>query len=362
MNFLQFGILDELLHGPEFDENNVGLTMTHHMEEAELADKLGFDYFFMPEHQCTPGYAISSASIIIAILSKTTSRIRIGPMIYLVPLNIPGKLAADISYLDHLSNGRLEVGLGSGSVPAALETFGYAWEKKAEVTFEAMEIMLRAWTGENFSFKGKHYDYSNYQISLTPLQKPHPPLWYPTRAFDTIEWLVRNNVSTVQLAVARSPFVKQLFDHYRKTAEQLGIQRAGHLGVQRQAVIAETDREALEIARNDHTMSWKFFFAQYDKVWQTTNLDMKERAKEMFDIDALIEQNLVLYGSPHTVAKKILDMEEYFGMDTLLASFCFGTDTYKYSKKSMKLFSDEVIPIVREELAKKSIAQPLTPH
>jgi len=133
----------------------------------------------------------------------------------------------------------------------------------------------------------------------------------------------------------------------------MGISKIGHLGVQRQAVFADTDRDALEIAREDHRISWKFFFAQYEKIWETTNLDMKERAKEMFDIEKLQEQNLVLYGSPETVARKILEMEEYFGIDTLLTSFCFGSNTYKYSKESMKRFANEVIPMVRDGLSEK---------
>lgn len=351
---MKFGVMDELQYGPAYDPD-FETTLSKHLMEVVEADRLGYDYFFFPEHQCTPGYAVPSASVIIGMAAKMTKKIRLGAMVYLMPLNLPGKLAAEITMLDHITGGRLEVGVGSGSSPDAFTAFGLPWEKKGEITFEGLEVMIKAWTEPKFTHKGKYYTHEDYEISIPPYQKPYPPLWYPTRAFDSIAYLAKNGMSTIQVAFGRPETVKKLFDFYRKTVAESGVKKPGHLAIGRQVCVAGSEAEAKKIAMDDYVAYWKkTIMGLYQHERMLGGQDMIDRCNELLNIEGAEKENGFLFGTPQTIADKILEMREYYQNDVWLPHFDFGPRTYKYSKESMKLFAKEVIPRIRKAEAREA--------
>ena len=147
------------------------------VEQAVLADKLGFDHLWFSEHLfLEDGYLPAFQPLAGAIAARTTL-IRISNDIALLPLYHPVRLAEELAVLDHISNGRMEFGIGMGYVPKEFEAFGVPLKNRVSMTDEAIEILRLAWKDEPFSFKGKRYELSNINVYPKPVQPLGPPLW-----------------------------------------------------------------------------------------------------------------------------------------------------------------------------------------
>ena len=147
------------------------------VEQAVLADELGFDHIWFSEHHfLEDGYLPAFQPLAGAIAARTT-QIRISNDIALLPLYHPVRIAEELAVLDHISNGRMEFGIGMGYVPKEFEAFGVPLKNRVSMTDEAIEILRLAWKDEPFSFKGKRYELSNINVYPKPVQPLGPPLW-----------------------------------------------------------------------------------------------------------------------------------------------------------------------------------------
>ncbi len=151
---------------------------------AELgheAEESGWDGFFIWDH-IDAGVASPMVDpwIALAAIAMRTERIRIGPMVTPLPRRRPWKLARETVTLDHLSNGRLTLGVGLGFPPAAeYEQFGESGEEavRAEMLDEGLEVMVGLWSGEPLTYEGQHYQVKGATFQPGPIQKPRIPVW-----------------------------------------------------------------------------------------------------------------------------------------------------------------------------------------
>jgi alkanesulfonate monooxygenase SsuD/methylene tetrahydromethanopterin reductase-like flavin-dependent oxidoreductase (luciferase family) len=144
------------------------------MREAEA---LGFDSLHVQEHFFQPdGYA-PSMPVFLALLAERTRRARLGSYIYVLPLHHPAALAQETAVLDHLSGGRLDVGVGLGHSLAEYQAFGVDPRRRPSRMEESLEILKLAWTRRPFSYSGRCFELRDLEVWPEPLQQPHPPLW-----------------------------------------------------------------------------------------------------------------------------------------------------------------------------------------
>jgi alkanesulfonate monooxygenase SsuD/methylene tetrahydromethanopterin reductase-like flavin-dependent oxidoreductase (luciferase family) len=145
----------------------------------EAADAAGFFAYHLAEHHATPLGLASSPGLFLAAAAQRTRRIRLGPLVYLLPLYNPLRLVEEICMLDHLSGGRLEVGIGRGVSPYELQHFGVDEADARSMFDEALAVLVAGLTHERLTFAGRHFRYEDVPMELRPLQRPYPPLWYP---------------------------------------------------------------------------------------------------------------------------------------------------------------------------------------
>jgi alkanesulfonate monooxygenase SsuD/methylene tetrahydromethanopterin reductase-like flavin-dependent oxidoreductase (luciferase family) len=153
------------------------------MELARAAEEHGWDGFFLWDHLV--GWmpdppAMADPWIALAGIAATTERIRLGPMVTPLPRRRPWKVARETVTLDHLSGGRLILGVGLGSPPDV--EYGLFGEDVTEQTLaaeldEGLAILVGLWRGEPFSFTGKHYQVREVSFLPRPLQQPRIPIW-----------------------------------------------------------------------------------------------------------------------------------------------------------------------------------------
>ena len=157
------------------------------MELAELgveAERAGFDGFFLWDHivfsNTGEGPPIVDPWLVLAVVAARTTRIRLGTMITPVPRRRPWQLAKETTTLDRLSNGRLILGVGIGS--PAYGDFGIFHEPadervRAELLDEGLDILAGLWSGERFSYQGRHFTLDPVRFTPPPVQRPRIPVW-----------------------------------------------------------------------------------------------------------------------------------------------------------------------------------------
>ena len=181
---MKFGVFDHV--------DDSGVSIREHFENRlkiiEVYDRRGIHGYHVAEHHGTPlGYA-SSPSISLAAAAQLTKRIKIGPLIYILPLHHPLRLVEEICMLDNLSGGRLMLGMGRGISPIEAGFFGIPGSEMQARYFEASDLILKALQSETLTYQGKYYSLKNVPMTLRPVQKPHPELWYATRTPESFAW------------------------------------------------------------------------------------------------------------------------------------------------------------------------------
>ena len=147
------------------------------IEQAVLADQLGFDHIWFTEHHFLEDGYLPAFQPLAGAIAARTKQIRISNDIALLPLYHPIRLAEELAVLDQISNGRMEFGIGMGYVPKEFDAFGVPLRNRVSMTDEAIEILRLAWGEEPFSFRGKRYNLSDIDVHPKPVQPGGPPLW-----------------------------------------------------------------------------------------------------------------------------------------------------------------------------------------
>jgi len=154
------------------------------IELAISAERAGWDGFFLWDiinHTDSEQREVPVADVTVALsaIAARTSKIKIGIFVCAIPRRRPWKLAREMISIDHLSNGRLILGVGLGYLKSDFNKFGEEDDLKirAEMTDEALDIIEGLWSGEPFSFSGEYYDIDNVQFLPKPLQQPRIPIW-----------------------------------------------------------------------------------------------------------------------------------------------------------------------------------------
>ena len=137
---IRFGLFDWI----EQYEHSDSETYEQRLKMLEYADRAGFYSYHLAEHHITPLSIAPSPGLFLAAACQRTKNIRLGPLVYLLPFYNPFRLLHEICMLDHLSQGRLDLGIGRGIVPMEAERYGFALEKDGRAMFEeALEVLVK---------------------------------------------------------------------------------------------------------------------------------------------------------------------------------------------------------------------------
>lgn len=140
-------------------------------------ERLGYDFALSGEHHFMPTQWNPSPLMVLAAVAQHTSRIRLGTLVLLTPFYEPVRLSEDLATLDILSNGRLDVAFGTGSIGFEFETFRVDPRERTGRTWETMEIVRRSFAEEEFDHLGKHFKIPHVRQTTKPIQDPFP-IWY----------------------------------------------------------------------------------------------------------------------------------------------------------------------------------------
>src|SRR3984893_16323400 len=179
---LEFGVFDHL------DRNDLPLRdyYEQRLKVIEAFDPCGFYSYHIAEHHFTPLGMAPSPSVYLASVAQRSKRLRFGPLVYILPLYHPIRLAEEICMLDQMSSGRLDLGLGRGVSPKEFDYYAERFDHAPDRYTEGMDVVLKILANRKLDFEGHYYKFREVPpLELECFQKPHPPLWYGAHSPDS---------------------------------------------------------------------------------------------------------------------------------------------------------------------------------
>jgi alkanesulfonate monooxygenase SsuD/methylene tetrahydromethanopterin reductase-like flavin-dependent oxidoreductase (luciferase family) len=333
------------IHEPEHYQRSV---VEERLAEAKLADELGFDCIWVPEHHLIHFMQAPSSSLLSVQIGLNVS-CDVGQMVNLLNYRHPLIAAGEVALADHILGGRLQLGVGKGAYAYEFERLGLSFADAQPRFLEALEILEQVWSSEDkaVSFHGEHFDFEDAYVWPRPLQRPHPPLWYAAMSIPSIQAAAKRGYH-----VANWPFlrpmsaVKAVAEAFHESRDASGGQRGvQQLAIMRGAFAAETQAEARrhigEAAMNNRISQRLHHFAQNSDgrgVVTADPVDNEPGEREIYD-------NMIM-GTPEECLAKIEEYES-LGVDRLLLHFDFGPE-HEAVMESMRVFSEGVIRPFRQ--------------
>jgi alkanesulfonate monooxygenase SsuD/methylene tetrahydromethanopterin reductase-like flavin-dependent oxidoreductase (luciferase family) len=332
---MKFGIFDHI------DDAGIplGQLYAERLTIAEAYDHAGFYGYHVAEHHTTPLGAAASPALIFAALSQRTTKLRFGPLVYLLPFYHPLRLIEEVCMIDQLSGGRFQLGVGRGV--SMFETAAYALDfaKTQAMYHEAFQVLMKGLTSDEFDFKGEFYKFAKLPMILKPLQKPHPPLWYGVTLPGNAKWPAENDVNIVALGLRDN--TKAIIEAYREARPTRRLDPHGTLaGVSRHLVVAGTDEAAMAIARRAYPR-WRTSFR-----WLFNRHGTEPRVIGIYPptFDELAALDNGVAGSPATVRRFIEAEIAANGCNYFVPQMVFGDMTLAEALHSIDLFEKEIMP------------------
>ncbi len=315
---LKLGLFD-ILQVDELVDGDVGAMYRRRLDDLALADDLGFDIAFCAERHFLPSHAASSATAWIAAASQRTTRMRLGIMGYTLPIRHPVQLAEDVAILDLLTQGRIEVGFGIGHRVEELVALGVDPTRRIPAFQERLALLQALWTGGQVSFERGELKLQGVAVSPLPVQEPHPPLWYAGTEPTAARWMGEQGLG---LAVGFRPMaeLKPAIDAFREgraarsdTVRQAEPARpSGAVALMRAVVVSETDQAARR------SVVEELLRFREAAAGEGSRSDRYREAEQYFD--DLVAGEVMMAGSPETVAQSMLELRSGLGIDLFLAN------------------------------------------
>jgi alkanesulfonate monooxygenase SsuD/methylene tetrahydromethanopterin reductase-like flavin-dependent oxidoreductase (luciferase family) len=353
-----------------------------YIDEWQLSDEMGMD-IFVNEHHSTATCLTASANIILAILARTTKKARLLALGFPIGNRPdPLRVAEELSMIDVISRGRLEMGFVRG-VPYEIHPSNSNPATQSSRFWEAHDFILKAMTSHDgpFSWEGEHFQYRNVNIWPRPYQQPHPPVWISCLSMGSAREIgLRGHV----LGTVMSGYnAKNLFNEYRKAwrergrselvplhrlcyAAFLGIGTTEAEGHKRGNMVAQYLRTNAIVDEPFKNPPGYVNAAVGAKMVKKTG-SMGFQSHNVFDkqgrdlggftgasVDALIQGGLLFSGTPDQVYDQIVDFYEAVdGFDHLQLMTQAGNMPFKETEANITLFAREVMPRLKDYAKKR---------
>jgi alkanesulfonate monooxygenase SsuD/methylene tetrahydromethanopterin reductase-like flavin-dependent oxidoreductase (luciferase family) len=324
------------------------------MEQAELADRLGFNTYWIAEIHCQPKFSLLSAPyVVLGAVAQRTTRLRLGVAVNTLPVHHPVQLAEAAAMLDLVSNGRMDFAAGGGHPHSrAYECFGADHKSTHDYMAEGIEVIQKAWSEETLTFKGKFFDIPEVIVNPKPVQKPLPPIHMATSSLEGVEVGACLGVNLFLPIHTRTP--EQVVEY--ASAYWEGLKRNGHdltsreLGLLLPMHLAATTAEA---KTRSEAGIMSYFKTITDmrvdySAWLTRRgvelpARLRTAAGAQVAFETVCEKHAVI-GDSGVAVDKIKNLTHQTGATNLLTWFNIGTVPHAAVKESMQQFAAEVMP------------------
>lgn len=323
--------------------------------QVRVAEEGGFESLWLTEHHFSYAASMGAPSVFLAHIAAMTRRIRIGYGIALVPMYQPVRLAEEMLWVDQLSRGRLNIGLGRGHVALEFAALGVPAEQSRARMDEGLQIILPALRGEPVEFHGEVFDVPYVRLYPGPYQKPHPPLYMVATSDASMRLCAEVGatpilgVDAVERLAAQVRQFREFCAEVGRTEEETEV-LAERIKCSRRLVVSRDRAAAEEEARRGQ--------AELDRSWATGLLPVGDRSRfdpwsprTAADYDTPEyaqfpghEMGHVFLGTPEEVVEQIRDLEARTGIHHMTTNIATAGVHRAFAQESARLLVEEVLP------------------
>ena len=353
-------------------------------EITEYCDKNNWNSIWYTEHHFNHEGMESCTNplMMCADAAARTKNIRLGQACNVITFHNPIRLAEDIATLDQLSKGRVEVGIGRGvygreAINMNKESDLKDQAKNFRLFSETLEIMKKAWSKDFFSHQGEFYTYPSpnfiwqhdmsppkenivdlktnelKQISVLPkpYQKPFPPISQVVDGERSIQWAAENGLNTIMWIPTVKALKKrfEIFKEAKSKVENRDVPLGEGISLVRDMFVAETMEEAEKMA-GEHIVNYMRWVCHWRGLGNHMDPDEKlpdtKNKLDLLNYEFLHKRNL-LFGTPEFVIEKIEELQQELNLQNLQVWSNFPGVKHEDCMRSIKLFTEEVIPNIK---------------
>ncbi len=334
-------------------------------EQMELmyeAEGLGFDSVWPAEHHFSEYGYCASPQVPLAAVAARTKRIRLGTGVVVLPFHNPIRVAEDFAFLDLMSDGRVDLGVGRGYQPIEYKGFGMADQQanSREIFDEAIRLVRQCWTEERVTFKGKHYTVDDLNVRPKPLQQPHPPIYMACLSAETFRLAGRYGFNVLMSGAfgLSAEGAKVGIQDYRAGRREAGLDpAAGRVALLLKVYVGDT----MDGARHDYAGPCTWYYRTIAKYVAPPSGQAAIKSYELYsstrntaetlNFEDLANSPLMVCGDVDHCAEKLAGLVRDFGFDELLCWTRIGGLENRKVLHSMELMSGLVMPRVRRQTA-----------
>jgi alkanesulfonate monooxygenase SsuD/methylene tetrahydromethanopterin reductase-like flavin-dependent oxidoreductase (luciferase family) len=339
MSAIQFGLM---IRGQFPQGEDMGARFEEMVEQVRLADQLGFASLTKGLHYASHPLQTLNQLVFLSRMAAESRNLRLNFGIILLSLHQPLEIAEQLASLDVISKGRVIFGAALGYREVELAAFGVKRSQIVRRFTENIEAIKRLWTEDKVSMKGTWFDLQEANVSVKPVQKPHPPIWIGANADPAIEraarlgdcWYVNphNRMDTIERQVAV----------YKRALDAAGKPFPAEFPGRRECFVAATREEAIRLCRPYLAKKYEVYHAWgQDKAMPEGDNDLG------LDFDELLKDRFFL-GSVDEVAEQIIDYTRKTGINHHVLSCQWPGMPQNMVLDVLQLLAEEVFPRVRQ--------------
>ncbi|HYU67865.1 MAG TPA: LLM class flavin-dependent oxidoreductase [Burkholderiales bacterium] len=342
---MEFGVFDHL------DRNDSPLDRYYRerLEIIEVYERAGFYSYHVAEHHLTPLGMAPSPSVFLAAVAQRTKRLRFGPMVYVAPLYHPLRLLEEIGMLDQMSGGRLDMAFGRGALPAEVRFFDVDPAQSEKAFQEVVDFVLDGLREGAVTVSEEGGQQRRLALPIPPLQKPHPPLWYGIHSPQAAERAARRGMNVLGLDTVAE--LRPGIDRFRAVwKEARGDAPLPKIGLGRFVVVGKNANDARASARRAYKRWYESF------TFLSSLMGVSHRHSRPAEFDAIAEDGRAFAGTPEGAAEYVQKQLTASGANYFVGQFAFGNLTREETLRSIALFSDEVMTMLKRAPARAASA------
>ena len=342
-SFMEFHLREDGGQAQAFEES---------FAQVDMAEDLGLDAVWLAESHFNPTRAVLSSPLIVAsAIAARTKRLKVGTAVHVLPLGNPLRIAEQAATLDQVSQGRFEFGVGRSGLPGAYEGYGISYAESRERFYECLEIIVKAWTNERFSYEGKYHSYDDVCLVPKPYQSPHPPIRIAATTSDTFPLMGKMGypVFIGVRGLGMSQVAEQV-QSYKQAWEEAGHTGPIDVSLRVPVYVAETKEKALSEPEQSFMKQFRRLGTQLARSVTSAGVDPREqRAERGEQLAALTWENVqkekVAVGTPEMVIEQFQKMKETLSLSGIVAELNAGEGIPRENiERSLRLLCEKVIP------------------
>ena len=319
---------------------------------VDSAEEMGLDGVWLAELHFNPTRSVLSSPIVVASsIATRTQRLRIGMAVHVLPLNNPLRIAEEVATVDQISEGRFEFGVGRSGFARSYDLYGIPYVESRERFREALDIILEAWKGEQFSHDGDFYSFEGAVVSPRPYQQPHPPLRIAATTAETFPRLGREGHPIfVGLRGMDIPELRTNLKEYRKAWSEAGHEGDGDVSLRIPVYAADNEEAALEEPQesiNAYFNRMGSLLRDSSTGRQGGDADLRQgRADRLatMSYEEMLETK-VAFGTGEILVDRFGELKEELGLDGVVAELnAGGLIPEEAVTRSLRIITQQVMP------------------